>query len=306
MLLTILGLLWNGMHYCMSTILNLAAESQIIMVLLSCTMALVAMLHLKSANILMHDLLGGTSVVEANANPGGDRLAPKVSTVLPFPKSPINILRPLTLMEKQVRQLHWNCYDQLPPAVLMENNGRAVIMRISCSPYSMPYLSGSDLLGNYYFVEAVFKWGTSEHRIDSRPYALEMQVLHATNHLNGPFEYLTVAYLFVLSYQQNHQLEQVVENLCAIQTAGSMIELPPFDLASLMPSFDRGYYSYRGSYWNGSTVLPTQWFICTRILGVSNTQLLQFQTLCGYDGQRLLLNARSEQPLGNRRVQFIN
>lgn len=275
------------------------------MILLSCAMAMVAFLHLTSVNMLLNNLLGDTTQVDAQAKPGADRLSPKVSTVVPFPKSPINILRPLTLMEKPVRQLNWNCYDQLPQAVLMENNGNAVIMRISCSPYSMPYLSGSDLLDNFYFVEAVFKWGTSEHRIDSRSYALEMQVLHASNHLNGPFEYLTVCYLFVVSYKKNPQLEQVVENLCAIQTAGSMIELPPFDMASLMPSFDRGYYSYRGSYWNGSTVLPTQWFICTRILGISNGQLHQFQTLCGYDGNRVLLNARSEQPLGNRRVQFI-
>lgn len=301
---TILSLLWTGMHSCMASIMNLAAESQMFMILLSSIMALVVILHLKSASILLFDLLGGTSVVEARAGPVDHHYALRANAT-PYLKSPINILRPLTSMEKQVRQLHWNWYDQLPLAVLMENNGNTVIMRISCSPHCTPYLNGSDLLDDYYFVEAVFKWGTSEHRIDSRHYALELQALHAANQTDSPFQYLTVAYLFVLTHQQNKQLQQVVENLSAIRSASSMIELPPFDLASLMRPFDRSYYSYRGSYSNGSTVLPTQWFINTRICGVSSDQLLQFQALCAADGRRLMQNARREQPQENRRVQFI-
>lgn len=298
---SVLILWWNCIDYCMSWILNQAYESNYFMVLLSCSMATVAIVHLRTASLLISDMCGDAT---AATQPTPYHALPMPA--MSYPKSPINILRPQTSYEKQVRQLHWNWYDQLPPAVLMENNGHTVIVRISCSPDSMPHLNGSDLYGNYYFVEAVFKWGTSEHRIDSRHYALEMQVLHASNNKNVPFEYLTVAYLFMVGRQKNPQLQQVVENLNVIRTMGSIIELPPFDLASLLQPFDRGYYSYRGSYSNGSIVLPTQWFICTRIFPVSSEQLLQFQTLCGPNGQRLMQNARSEQPLMNRRINFIH
>lgn len=298
---SVLILWWNCIDYCISWILNQAYESNYFMVLISCTMAIVAIVHLRTASLLISDIYGET-VVQTHPSPYDAMPVAAMS----FHKSPINILRPQTSYEKQVRQLHWNWYDQLPPAVLMENNGNTVIVRISCSPDIMPHLNGGDLYGNYYFVEVVFKWGTSEHRIDSRYYALEMQVLHASNNKNVPFEYLSVAYLFQLGPQKNVQLQQVVENLSAIHAMGSIIELPPFDLASLLRPFDRGYFSYKGSYSNGSILLPTQWFICTRIFPVSSEQLLQFQTLCGPNGQRLMQNARSEQPLMNRRVNFIH
>ncbi|KAH8410989.1 hypothetical protein KR222_004919 [Zaprionus bogoriensis] len=297
MLLSMLSFLLNSANNCMSSILNYAYESNYIMALVSCSMALVAIVHLKSASIIFSDICG---------NPAETYVEPP--PLAPSTKSPVNILHHLTLLQRQQQheRLAWHCYDQLPPAVLMENNGSTVIMRISCSPDYMPHLSDGGLEGNYYFVEAVFKWGPSEHRIDSRQYALEMQVLHASNRHNGPFEYLTIAYLFMLSRHQNKQLQQVVENLGAIRHTGSIIELPPFDLCSLLWPFNGCYYSYYGSYSNGSIVLPTQWYVCTRIFGVADAQLEAFQSLIGSNGHRLVHNSRCEQPLDNRCICFVN
>ncbi|EDW58834.2 carbonic anhydrase 1 [Drosophila virilis] len=286
MLLDLVSYLWSSLSTNVAGAMDYAYESNYFMGLVSCIMALVFIVHVKSASIIL------TNLCEPK---------PRKSLIERQP-SPIDIARRGVFRMDHVEALQWYSYDELPPAILLENNGKTVIMRISCGPECTPFISGGTLPGNYYFVEAIFKWGASEHSIDSRSYAMEMQVLHATNMPDAAYEYLTVSYMFALTHQKNQFLDQVVENLWAIRRAGSVIELPPFDLATLMWCFNQDYYTYRGTYANGNVVLPSQWAICPRIFHIGAEQLAQFGALCDEQGCRIAINARKKQPLGDRCV----
>lgn len=286
MLLYALIFLWDVVTKYISIIMDFIYQSNYFMALVSCIMAIVFMAHVKSASIILTDL----------CSPKNQR------SVLDRQPSPINIVRGRVYKLEHLDTLRWFCYNELPPAVLLENNGSTVIMRISCSPECTPFLAGGNLPANYYFVEASFKWGSSEHSIDSRSYAMEMQVLHATNIANASYEYLTVSYMFDLAHQKNYHLDQIIDNLGSIRTAGSVIELPPFNLASLMWCFGNDYFSYRGTYANGTALLPSQWAICPRIFYISPDQLARFRDLCDMNGRRIQSNSRQKQPLGDRCV----
>ncbi|ALC41527.1 CG15227 [Drosophila busckii] len=269
-------------------IMRYAYASKWGIIMFSVFMALVLVLHLKSTFIILSQL--------CEPSPPPPPLPAQQTASSKAALSAINIQISDVQLRAHQQQLSWHYYDELPPAILLENNGSVVIMRISCAPRSLPYLSGGELAGRYYFVEAAFKWCRSEHAIDSCNYALELQVLHATNRRNAPFEYLTLCYLFSLAPMKPTPLDQVVANLPAIKQPGSVTELPPFDLNSLLYPFTSDYYSYSGSYANGNTILSTQWFICSRIFTINSEQLAQFCSLRVANGQtKIVKNAQQQK-----------
>ncbi|KAH8261472.1 hypothetical protein KR044_009614 [Drosophila immigrans] len=284
MLYRLMSLALNALMSPMTVLMGYAYESNCIMILLSLFMTLALMLNLKSASILLSDSYQSKSYE--------------------FPPSPIDIDRSLVVTMGHGGRLMWHNYDALPPAIMLLNNGRTVVMRILSAPGRKPHLRGGPLRDNYYFVEASFKWGGSEHLISSRRFALELQVLHAKNAASPPFEYLTISYLFVITEWRSKQMQLITDNLAAIVNAGSVIEVPPFDLRSLFWPFHHGYYSYSGTYDNGTTTLPTQWLICSTLFNIGAQQLAQFGKLCNRHGRRIAGNSRPQMPLGNRQVHL--
>ncbi|XP_043070202.1 carbonic anhydrase 4 isoform X2 [Drosophila grimshawi] len=220
-------------------------------------------------------------------------------------QSPIDIVRSTAININRKGLLHWLCYDELPPAILLSNNGRTVMVNISAAPDCVPHLSSNYFPGNYYFVEAIFKWGSTEHSIDSRNYVLEMQVLHATNWRGGHFDYVTVSYMFQRRRNyKNIQLSPIVDNLRGIVQPGSVIELPPINLADLIKPFHKDYYSYLGSYDNGNTVLRTLWLMCPNIVYIGANQLAKFRTICNSNGCRIVHNACQLQPINSSALVY--
>ncbi|KAH8371912.1 hypothetical protein KR093_009276 [Drosophila rubida] len=282
MLAHLMSLVWNALMSPMILFMGYAYESNCIMVLLSLFMTLALMLNLKSASLLLMDFYP--------------------SKATEFPPSPIDIDRTMVVTMGHGGPLLWHNYDALPPAIMLLNNGSTVVMRILCGPDCKPHLRGGPLCDNYYFVEASFKWGGSEHMISSRRFALEMQVLHAKNAPSPPFEYLTISYLFIVTQCKNKSMQQITENLAALVNAGSVIEVPPFDLCSLFWPFSHGYYSYSGTYDNGTTTLPTQWLICSSLFTISAQQVAQFGKLCNREGIHIAANSRDLVPVGHRQV----
>ncbi|BFG06088.1 carbonic anhydrase 1 [Drosophila madeirensis] len=226
----------------------------------------------------------------------------RLKTKLARQPTPINIVRSATRRTMLGRPLEWNYYDKLPLAMLLENNGSTVILRICCKWDSVPHLSGGGLAGKYHFVEACFKWG-AEHSMDAQKCSLEMQVLHRCHQGSVPYECVAVSYLFAHG-QEHGPLNQITESLRCVAHPNSHMELPPFDLASLMSSFGSSFYSYEGTYDNGGQVMPALWLICSEIFAISAVQSSQFRALRGIDRNKIYWNARPEQPLGDRCLSF--
>ncbi|XP_017868347.1 PREDICTED: carbonic anhydrase 1 [Drosophila arizonae] len=287
MLLGVLTLLWDTITNYVAKFMDTVYESNYFMALFSCIMATILMAHLKSATVILTEI----------------HKPKRRRSLIERQPSPINIESCVAYKMELQESLRWYSYDELPPAVILENNGCTVIMRICCSPEYTPYITGGNLPANYYFMEASFKW-SSEHSIDSHNYAMEMQVLHAANISDAPYEYLTVSYMFDLAQQKNYMFDQIINNLASIRTAGSAIELPPFDLATLMWCFGSDYYSYRGTYTNGNFVLPSLWVICSRTFYIAPEQLARFRDICDLSGRNIVWNARQKKPLGDRCVSL--
>ncbi|XP_016969166.2 carbonic anhydrase 1 [Drosophila rhopaloa] len=285
--------IWLKFQTWFGLVMNLAEDSRMIMMLVSCTMAVAFILNVQSGRTILQD------VARSLANK-------RLKSRLDRQPSPINIAESGVIRRQLKLPLRWTHYEDLPMATVLENNGSTVILRIYTAPNFLPHISGAELGGSYHFVEAIFKWGIlqSEHSIGKQKFCLEMQALHRCSKKGGTVEYLTVSHLFSLTQVKNERLKQIADNLKWILRPGSSIELPPFDLGSLLLPFAEGHYTYSGTYDNGEVKLPTTWLIDSQVSGVNSHQLAQFGVLYRTDGSRIRSNVREEQPLGTRSVHF--
>ncbi|XP_002074947.2 carbonic anhydrase 1 [Drosophila willistoni] len=288
MLWYFLAYLFNGFVSGSRFIVSSAYESKPIMIILSSCLALALILNVRTGAIIVRNM--GRLMTPENQN------------------APINIVSRLVQARNWPRELLWRFYDDLPSAMILKNNGCAVILSICCENREMiPYVTGGELGQKYYFVEASFKWSLQhsvEHSIDGHKFSLEMQALHRCPEREAPFEYLTISHLFVTTYQINGKIGNITNNLQMIRSPGSVAELPPFDLSSLMTTFENGFFSYRGTYDNGQSKIATQWFINSRICGIGLEQLNKFGELCGVNGKTISQNTRKIRPMGNRSVLY--
>ncbi|KAH8301412.1 hypothetical protein KR059_002435 [Drosophila kikkawai] len=290
MLLSIFKICWHTLMNYFERVMELAEESRFGTFLVSCTMALVVILNVQSGRAFFYEVDRRMTNRRINA------------MLVRYP-SPIDITSSKACRRQLRLPLVWTHYDETPLAMLLENNGSTVILRSFYPPKSVPYLSGGELGGSYHFVEAIFKWGLTrtEHSIDGQQFSLEMQVLHRCPQRK---EYLALSYLFSRTRFKNDPFKQITENLRCIRWQRSSIELPPFELGTLLRSFERGYYSYQGTYDNGEQELPVTWLIDAQIGRLCYQQVAEFATLCGKEGSRITSNAREEKSLGRRSVQF--
>ncbi|XP_020806828.1 carbonic anhydrase 2 [Drosophila serrata] len=292
MLFSIIQIFWHTFMNYFGMMMELADKSRFVTLLISCTMSMAFILNIQCGRAVFHSFRYW--VTNKSINSKLNRYA-----------SPVDIVTRFACQLQSKHSLVWTHYYDLPLAMLLENNGSTVILRGCYPPNSVPHLSGGDLRGRYHFVEANFKWGAmrSEHSIDGQQFSLELQVLH---YCPQQTEYLAISYLFLRTRFKNVPLKQVTENLRCIRWAGSSIELPPFELGTLLRTFGRNYYSYQGTYDNGEMMLPVTWLIDPQLSHVRFQQVIEFTALCGKDGSRIMSSGRVEKSLGNRSLLFYS
>ncbi|XP_061396952.1 putative carbonic anhydrase 3, partial [Musca vetustissima] len=298
---------------CLSNMLITALEYPLVVFVLSVLIACLLMTNIHSAKILcdIGNVAARTCGITSAEVDGtilrhfdyGIERGPHTWQCSHTNQSPINII------ESNVRQfpirelLTWNHYDDLPSAIIMENNGHTVVIRATFSG-NTPTLSGADLLASYSFVELCFHWSLSnnkgsEHMLNYRHYPMEMQVMHRT----GPpaenissYDLLMVAYFFDIS-SNNPYLEPIVQNLHRIKMPGSHIEIPPFPLSYLCQyQFRSGFYSYGGSLTQPPCYQGVEWFVFPEPLAIGERQLNEFRQLLSVDAKsRIVQNSRPVQ-----------
>ncbi|XP_073833558.1 putative carbonic anhydrase 3 [Musca autumnalis] len=228
-------------------------------------------------------------------------------------QSPINIIE-ANVQKFPIREmLTWNHYDDLPNAIIMENNGQTVVIRADFTG-NTPTLSGADLLASYSFVELCFRWSLSngegsEHMLNYRHFPMELQVMHRTGpaaEYTSSYDLLMVAYFYDVS-SNNPYLEPIVQNLHRIRMPGTRIEIPPFPLSYLCHQFRSGFYSYAGSLTSPPCYQGVEWFVFPEALAIGERQLHEFRQLLSANGKsRITHNARPVQNLNGSRVVNLN
>lgn len=229
---------------------------------------------------------------------------------------PINNQSPINIDSACVERclfnfpLRWVGYRKVPLGIRMENTGHTLLLR-AAYPRAKPMLDCGDLLGCFTFHEISFRWSWynttgSEHTIDNQHFPLEMQCMHtdATNLRHASSRgLLMVSYMFSVA-ADNPFLDVLIQHMVAVQTAGQIVEIPPFPLNYLMAPFYTQFYSYHGSLTEPPCHRGAEWFIYPIPLTIGERQLHEFRKLRSRTGARIARNARPVQHLSDRVVVY--
>ncbi|PSN55759.1 Carbonic anhydrase 1 [Blattella germanica] len=116
----------------------------------------------------------------------------------------------------------------------------------------------------------MFHWGPcdsegSEHTLDNKQYAMELQMIHVKKGYSCPMD--------VIAPVDNPLLDQVVNNIFRITQPGNTVAINPFPLTWIYPSFACNYYTYYGSMTQPPCSEAVIWIIQPEGLAVSTRQV---------------------------------
>ncbi|XP_068227272.1 carbonic anhydrase 2-like [Palaemon carinicauda] len=172
-------------------------------------------------------------------------------------QSPIDIRTYDTLGEFPWKLLGLHGYTETPPSMVLNNGGKFVFLEARHQPYVM---GGNLPLNQKYILEGViFHWGAtdyagSEHTIDRRSYAAEIQLVHfnskygryqtALNKSDG----VAIFSIFLdITQRDNLFLDPVILGLRNIRNTGISTDIIPFPISNLLPENYNEFYRYIGS-----------------------------------------------------------
>ncbi|XP_049820346.1 carbonic anhydrase 1 isoform X2 [Aethina tumida] len=197
-----------------------------------------------------------------------------------------------------------------------------VIIDATWGPDLRPILKGGPLLHDYVFGNVTLRWGPtddegSEHMLDAKRYAMEMQlsfikienevmplrvnVLNAAK--NGDLAY--VSYFFMVTPVDNPYMEQIVNNLENVKSVYASVNIEPMPLSLLAPGFNRKYLTYEGSLTYPPCTEGVLWILQPEALTISRRQMKKFRKLTGANGL-ILNNTRPVQNLHERNILFYD
>uniref|UniRef100_A0A8C5GBS4 Carbonic anhydrase n=1 Tax=Gouania willdenowi TaxID=441366 RepID=A0A8C5GBS4_GOUWI len=186
-------------------------------------------------------------------------------------QSPIDIKSELLRFDPTLRPIEAQNYNLSPSEQLtLGNNGHS-----------------GDLPHRYTAAQLHFHWGTpsrppgSEHTVESRRYAAEMHVVHYNS---DKYPNMTVAVdksdgLAVLGVlidvSFNPAYEKILKFLNGIKYRGELVQLPGFNIRTLLPARLDEYYRYDGSLTTPPCYPSVLWTVFRNPVTISHNQVLQ-------------------------------
>ncbi|XP_064099205.1 uncharacterized protein LOC135210267 [Macrobrachium nipponense] len=227
-------------------------------------------------------------------------------------QSPVDIDTSRALGEFPWKLLGLHGYSEIPSSMGLSNNGKFVILKTRHQPYVM---GGNLPLNQKYLLEGIiFHWGPtdyagSEHAVNGRSYAAEIQLVHynskygryqlALNKTDG----VAIFSIFLdISARDNLFLDPVILGLRNIVRTGISTDIIPFPLSNLLPANLNEFYRYIGSTSFPSCEEGIIWTIFKNTITISSRQLDEFRFLEDADGLTITKNVRPIQPLNGRTV----
>ncbi|XP_063909705.1 carbonic anhydrase 1-like isoform X2 [Zophobas morio] len=234
-------------------------------------------------------------------------------------QSPINILSVCSIVipSETVAPLDFTVeYHTTPQEMKIVNDGHTVVIYSSWSGGRKPIICGGPLCDEYKLFSMRFRWGPndeegSEHMIDMRRYAMELQVTfnkcscRCTDISKSvrSCAVVIISYMFEITNADNPFLETIMYALRYIQTPCKSYSMKPLPISLIAPMFTRRYFSYLGSLTHPPCTEGVRWIIQPEPLSVSVYQVRQFRKLMGFCGP-ILTNTRPVQNANNRDVIF--
>ncbi|EAT37074.1 AAEL010894-PA [Aedes aegypti] len=210
-------------------------------------------------------------------------------------------------------------YQLDPTQVIVNNDGKLAIYRFEFPGGENVTIRGGPLQGIFQFDSLHFHWGAasdrgSEHVIDSmtgrKRFAMEMHLVFF-NQIYGSFQEaapsengLAVLGIFFTNSTQEPDYGWIPA-LNEVRTAGTQYTLPDpsvFNIKGLIGARRRPYFSYHGSLTTPVCYETVSWLVQRKPLQISEAQLDTFRSLRDSDGEPLVDNFRSLQPVNDRPI----
>lgn len=224
-------------------------------------------------------------------------------------QSPIPISTKQTVYNYHLVHFNFVRYDAAIAKLRIVNTGRFVSLLLTGM---RPALAGGGLSSNYTLYEVHFHWGKdnsvgSEHLIDSKQYAGEVQFVHIRSDLTphtAPSKihgYAVLSVLLKTGGNVNLGYEKIFSKSNVIKNKGSGVWLKSFAMRELLPPDTKKYYRYTGSLTTPPCLEGVVWTVFQTPVTVSNNQLARLRHLL-HDGIPMLNTYRQLQPLNNRKI----
>ncbi|XP_011605688.2 carbonic anhydrase 12 isoform X1 [Takifugu rubripes] len=231
-------------------------------------------------------------------------------------QSPINIKSELMRFDTTLRPINVRNYNLSPNEQLtFGNNGHSVQLSLP----SKMYISG---LPHYYSAAQLhFHWGSSskpmgsEHLVNNKQYAAEMHIVHynsdkypnismAVDKSDG----LAVLGVLIEVGEFNPAFEQFLKFLNGIKYRDQKVQVPGFNIRSLLPTQLNEYYRYDGSLTTPPCYPSVLWTVFRNPVTLSHEQYMALATTLfsshAQDSVSVILNSnyRKPQPMDSRIV----
>ncbi|XP_055643282.1 carbonic anhydrase 2-like [Toxorhynchites rutilus septentrionalis] len=232
-------------------------------------------------------------------------------------QSPIALSTQSAFPGMEFLPLELSTYEMDPTQVMVRNDGYTAIYSFQF-PDNQPIIArGGVLMGEFQFDSLHFHWGANsdrgtEHVIDGGRYAMEVHLVF----FNRRYESIEQAQtqrngLAVLGLMLTNSSDAPnygwVPALNEIQQAETSYTLPDptvFNIRQFIGPDRRPYFNYHGSLTTPPCYESVNWLVQKKVLLISEEQLNVFRSLRDADGNQLVDNFRSLQPINGRPIVY--
>lgn len=214
-------------------------------------------------------------------------------------QSPINVVFGNTQYDSSLKELSIKQTDSnndVKEQWSVKNNGKTIKFLTN---KNYRFQMKSEL---YEFRQMHFHWRGSEHRVNGRKFSGELHLVHQS--LNNTKMHAVVGFMFEIVDYDNPNLNVLVERLKEIRESDASVTIEDLSLSHLVPLNLHDYYRYSGSLTTPGCDEVVEWILMdSPVIGISEDQLLEFQSLRDKHGYPILSNSRPVQQLNGRQVK---
>ncbi|XP_056902067.1 carbonic anhydrase 14 isoform X1 [Takifugu flavidus] len=233
-------------------------------------------------------------------------------------QSPVDVATTRTRFDPGLTPLTPLGYDQHGhKPFTLHNNGHTAVVELP------DWMGLSGLPWLFTAVQMHLHWGSggpshggSEHTINGLSADAELHLVHYNSELYPNMSaamtqrdgLAVLAILIVTGEETNPAYDSILNYLSRVRHADQKVNIPAFDIQSLLPKDLRRYYRYNGSLTTPPCHQSVTWTLFHERVQISKAQLLKMETTLyssrSADADKMLLqdNFRSPQPLNHRVV----
>lgn len=178
------------------------------------------------------------------------------------------------------------------------NNGHTVVLNPINAKFSFLMKPENEL---FELLQMHFHWRGSEHFVDGKKFAGELHLVHQS--VENKNQFAVIGFLIKLVNSDNLNMKPLVDNLADLVKYGSKTQ-SNLNLEDIVPMKIEHFFRYSGSLTTPGCSEVVEWnLVDSPVIGLSENQLLEFQSLQDVHGYPILTNSRPVQSKNDRVIK---